>query len=461
MAKEVRIPELGENVEEAEVLSVLVSEGDEVKAEQPILELETDKATFEMPCPEAGVVKAIRVSAGDKVEIGQVVLELESAAEERDDGDDAAEDEDGGDEKVRGGGDRDRDEEERDAEPAEGEADASEREAASSEEEPAEEKASSEEGEEAEEPRPAADAGPPAPAAPSVRRFARELGVEIREVAGSGPEGRISAEDVKRHAREIIQSRPAPPGRQGRRPAPQLPDFSAFGEVEREPLSGIRRRTAENMTRSWIQIPHVAQHDRADVTELERARRALASRAKEAGTRLTLTAVVVKVAASALRVFPKFNASLDLERDEAILKSYVNIGVAVDTEHGLMAPVIRHADAKSLLEIAADLGELSERARRRKARPEDLKGSCFTVTNLGGLGTTTFAPLVQWPEVAVLGVGRIGEELRLSAGQPEARRVLPLSLSYDHRWIDGADAARFLRWVAEALENPLRLALGA
>lgn len=442
MAKEIRIPELGENVEEAEVLSVLVSEGDEVKAEQPILELETDKATFEMPCPEAGVVKAIRVSVGDKVEIGQVVMELESAGADREAADDEA-----GDEEEGRGEDRDPDEEAREEDVATSDA--------------PEGAAASEETEQTVETEPVEDTGPPAPAAPSVRRFARELGVEIGEVSGSGPEGRISTEDVKRHAREIIRGRLAAPRRRGDRGAPKLPDFSAFGEVEREPLSGIRRRTAENMTRSWIQIPHVAQHDRADVTELEQARRGLAARAKEAGAHLTLTAVVVKVAASALRVFPKFNASLDLERDEAILKQYVNVGVAVDTEHGLMAPVIRDADRKSLLEIASDLGELSERARRRKARPEDLKGSCFTVTNLGGLGTTTFAPLVQWPEVAVLGVGRIGEELRLQAGEPEARRVLPLSLSYDHRWIDGADAARFLRWVAEALENPLQLVLGA
>jgi len=503
MANEIKLPELGENVEEAEVLSILVSEGDRVEKDQPLLELETDKATVEFPSPQAGVVRSLRVSEGDTVRIGQVLLEMDEgegdAAKEKEaeagsaDEDTEADRADEGEEKAEARGEREEREkakakkgerareketekEEEEAEPKgrrkdeEAPKKAERREPAKkareekkprrekepeSEPEPEDERAAKER----EEPTPA----PPVPAAPSVRRLARELGVEVAEIEGSGPAGRISTDDVKAHVRQLLSARAAGGGRG--RAAPDafqaLPDFSRFGEVEREGMSGIRRRTAENMTRSWLSIPHVAQHDRADVTGLEAARKRLGPRVEARGGKLTVTAIAIQAVARAMRVFPKFNASLDVESEEIVFKRYVHVGVAVDTEHGLIVPVIRDADRKGLADIAVELGDLSERARSRKIRPDDIQGSNLTVTNLGGLGTTTFAPLVNWPEVAVLGLGRARREPVWSdeAGEFAPRLVLPLSLSYDHRLIDGADAARFLRWLAEAFEDPLLLVL--
>jgi len=461
MAREIAVPELGEDVTEAKVLSVRVSAGDEVKRDQGLLELETDKAAFDMPSPAAGVVKAVRVSEGDSVSVGEVVIELEEEVEERareDEPDDAeaagasASGASGEGEEHRPAGSHDREDEGYDQEEDDG---GDQDEEAGDREQEAGPPAGAE-GSEA-----PAEGGarrtPPLPAAPSVRRLARQLGLALEEVRGTGPEGRISEEDVTDHARALlVRTRRRAPG--GATPA--LPDFSRFGEVAREPLAGIRRRIADDMARSWHAIPHVTQHDRADLSELEPSRRRLSERASREGVSITLTAVAVRVAAAALQAFPRFNASLDVERQEAVLKRYVNVAVAVDTEHGLVAPVIRDADRKGLLEIARELDVLAERARQRRSRPEDLAGAGFTVTNLGGLGTTTFSPLVHWPEVAVLGMGRASEELRPGEAGPRTRLLLPLSLSYDHRWIDGADAARFLRWFAEALENPLLLQLG-
>jgi pyruvate dehydrogenase E2 component (dihydrolipoamide acetyltransferase) len=240
-----------------------------------------------------------------------------------------------------------------------------------------------------------------------------------------------------------------------------MPEFAKFGAVERKALSGMRRTTAATMARSWQLIPHVTQFDRADITELEALRRRLGERAAAAsgGAKLTLTAIVLKVAASAVRMFPKFGASLDMVREEVVYKQYVHIGVAVDTEYGLTVPVVRDVDQKSLLQIAAEIATLSDRARHRKLGPEELSGANFTVTNLGGLGTTYFSPIIRWPEVAVLGVGRAATEAIHGPNGFQPRLILPLSVSYDHRLIDGADAARFQRRIAEALEQPFLLAL--
>ena len=425
MTREVRLPELGENVEEAEVLSVLVAEGDRVEKDQSVLEVETDKASVEVPAPAAGQIKTIRVKPGDRVRIGQVILELEEpggvafaapsalAAEE-----------------------------------------AGARPAAVPDVMPLPDERT---GDVVAAPGSLSPAGL-APAGPSVRRLARELGIDIDGVAGSGPGGRISVEDVKRHARDIITQKLAQP--RGAPTVPTtflaLPDFSRYGAVERQPMSGVRRRTAETMTRSWVTIPHVTQFDRADITELEAVRKRYTARGD---TTLTITAFVIKVVADAARAFPKFNASLDVENEEILYKQYVNIGVAVDTERGLLVPVVHGADQKGLLDISRELSELSARARAHKARPEELQGANLTVTNLGGLGTTFFSPLINWPEVAVVGVGRAGVEAVHQQGAFVPRLILPLSVSYDHRLIDGADAARYLRWVAAALENPLALVL--
>jgi pyruvate dehydrogenase E2 component (dihydrolipoamide acetyltransferase) len=459
MLKEVTLPALGENVDTADVLAVLVSAGDAVRVEQPLLEVETDKATVEVPAPFGGTVRDIRVAAGEQVRVGQtiVVLEVEGEATGRGDADDRA-------------GAAETDEGDRRVSPARRDARRpSARTRETREETPRAGGAATADGVPGEglaagtAPERGLDDGEVSteeavvPAAPSVRRLARELGIDIAAVRGSGADGRISIDDVKRHTREIIAGatrRGGPPP-----PSPPLPDFTRFGPVERERMTGVRRSTALSMSRSWVAIPHVTQFDQADITELERLRRRFASRAEAAGGKLTVTALVLKVAAAALRLFPKFNASLDIDQEEIVFKKYVHIGVAVDTPHGLIVPVVRDADRKGVIEIARELAELSAKARSRRVSREDLAGACITVTNLGGLGTTYFSPLVNWPEVAVLGIGRAAEAAVHADGGFVPRLVLPLSVSYDHRLIDGADAARFLRWIAEALEQPLMLVL--
>jgi pyruvate dehydrogenase E2 component (dihydrolipoamide acetyltransferase) len=302
-----------------------------------------------------------------------------------------------------------------------------------------------------------------------VRRLARELGIDVNDVPGTGPDGRISLEDVKAYARQILsgaaptlEDRGAP--RISNAPAaafsiPDLPDFSRFGEVERVTTNKVRKVTAETMALSWNVIPHVTQFDRADITELEPWRARYAPRVEAAGGKLTVTAIAVKVVASALKVFPKFNASYDHREQELVLKKYINVGVAVDTDHGLLVPVIRDADRKNITTIAAELAELSEKSRTRKIALDDLQGANFNISNLGGLGTTYFSPIVAWPQVAVLGMGRANVEAVHRDGAFVPRSILPLAVSYDHRAVDGADCARFLRWIAEAMEQPLLLAL--
>jgi pyruvate dehydrogenase E2 component (dihydrolipoamide acetyltransferase) len=296
------------------------------------------------------------------------------------------------------------------------------------------------------------------PAAPSVRRISRELGVDIRKVPGTGPGGRISAEDVKGYVRALVaRAEDATYGTVGA--GATLPDFARWGEIERQRMTGIRRTTAARLSQAWSAIPHVTQHDKADVTELEALRRRHAPRAEQKGVKLTLTAIALKVVAAALKIFPRFGASIDVENEEIIYKRYVHLGVAVDTEHGLLVPVVRDVDRKNILEVAAELGRLAERARERKLTREEMEGATFTVTNLGGIGGTYFSPIVNFPEVAILGISRAVQEPVLANGSFVPRLLLPLSLSYDHRLIDGAEAVRFLHWVAGALEEPFRLSL--
>ena len=252
-----------------------------------------------------------------------------------------------------------------------------------------------------------------------------------------------------------------PPARlPGPHPTAQpLPDFGQWGEIEREPMSNVRRITAERLSHAWSTIPHVTQFDKADITDVERWRKEFGARAEAAGGKLTPTAIIVKIAAAALKVFPQFNASIDAPGNEVIYKKYCHIGVAVDTDRGLLVPVIRDVDQKNIIELAVELGQIAEKARNRKITPEDMQGGCFTISNLGGIGGTGFTPIVNPPEVAILGVARGSYEPVFADGKFAPRLLLPLSLSYDHRLIDGADGARFLRWMAEALENPFLLVL--
>lgn len=448
MIKEVKIPELGENIETAEVTSILVKPGDAVKLEQALLEVESDKASVEVPAPFAGVVKEIRVKAGQKIKVGQVIVTIDDEASA------------GAPPPPSG------------ATPAADAFAAQSSGAAASPPPapitapskptpapaPATPSAAGAPTNSAAGPRPG-ELGNPAAAAPSVRRLARELGVDINRVPGSGPGGRISRTDVKQYVKSVVERRIAGPSGVGGIAPAELPDFTQWGPVRREAMSGVRRKTSDKMVQSWTTIPHVTQFDEADVTALEDYRKRKAKDFEKRGVKLTVTAALLKTLALALRKFPKFNASVDLNTDEIIFKEYVHIGVAVDTDRGLLVPVIRDADKKGILDLSRELNDLAERARNRKTKPDELQGSNISLTNLGGLGTTFFTPIINWPDVAVLGVGRAKTQAIWADGGFVPRMILPLSISYDHRVIDGADAARFLRWICEALEEPIQLSL--
>ena len=447
MATDFILPELGEQVAGGDVLRILVNPGDTLTKDQPVLELETDKATIEVPSSVAGTVTEVKVQLGQKVKVGQVILTFESSA--------AA------------------------PAPAPVVAAASKDSAVGANSEqmvvghqpgleqpaPAPHRASAQvvdirDGQrQAAEPRPAGQ--PAAPASPSVRRLARELGVHIDQVPGTGPNGRVSDDDVKEHAKRIIVAAEAGGFSGSGIPTEPLPDFTKWGEIERVPMRAVRRKTAEHLTAAWLNIPHVTQQEYADITGLEDLRRRYRKVVETAGGNLTVTAVAVKIVAAALKHFPQFNSSIDIASGEIIQKKYVNIGVAVDTDRGLLVPVIRDAANKSLIQIAVDLSQISEKARARKITAEDMQGGCFTISNLGGIGGGFFTPIVNSPEVAILGIsrGRFTPVYDEASGEFTARQLLPLSLSYDHRVIDGADGIRFLRWVAEAFEQPFIMAL--
>lgn len=445
MATQFKLPHLGENIEAGDVVSVLVQKGDVVSKGQTVLELETDKAVVEVPVDVDGTVEEVHVKEGDKVAVGEPVLTLAESEPSREPARQKKESAEEAPEKAPAA-----------QEAAPEELPQEEPEVASEKKQAPSPRAEVVEFRERRPEREKLPAGRIAPASPAVRRLAREIGVDINEVQGTGPKGRISMADVKAHSKRLHESRAGLPAGTV---AVELPDFTRWGEVERESFSNVRRKTAEQMSLAWATIPHVTQYDRADITDLEEARKRYAPRAEAAGGKLTLTAILLKVVASALRVFPQFNASIDVRNQEIIYKKYYHLGVAVDTERGLLVPVLRDVDRKNILQLSVELSSLAEKARNRKISPEDLQGACFTITNLGGIGGTAFSPIVNPPEVAILGVSRASLEPVHRDGQFVPRLMLPLSLSYDHRLIDGADAARFLRWVAEALEDPFRLAL--
>ena len=447
-AAEFKLPELGENIHEGDLVRLMISAGAKVAEGQPVMELETDKAVVEVPSSVSGVVKEVRVKEGEKVKVGQVIFTLEGGAVSQ---------------PAR-------------PRPAPVEHLSGQQaarlafQAAIQAEGKTEEQALPPDLPQASVPSfsmPAqlgkvagTEHGEPIPAAPHVRRLARELGVDIRLVTGSGPGGRISEDDVKLHAKAMLASAAvvqAPVA--GHFTPPALPDFSKWGTIQRVSMRGVRRKTAEHLAEAWNTIPHVTQQDKADITELEHLRARFAPKAEQAGGKMTVTAIALKVCASALKIFPQFNASIDLPKEEIIYKQYINIGVAVDTDRGLLVPVLRDVDKKNIVELAAELSQLSQKARDKKLTPEEMTGGTFTITNLGGIGGTGFSPIVNHPEVAILGLSRSSMEPVWINGKFEARLVLPLSLSYDHRLIDGADAARFLRWIAEAFEQPFLLSV--
>jgi len=486
---EIKVPDIGD-FHDVPVIEVLVSPGDKVGAEDSLITLESDKATMEVPSPQAGVIREVRLKVNDQVSEGDVVAVLEvadhsdtgksdedsepghgggEAAGKGSGGEATARQDTGGDASAQGGGD--------------GEAQSREREAS-------EFAVPDGDGDHVREP-PAPEpvkqlpdqaghtpgaAGPPPPpagtaaavdpaqvpyASPSVRKFARELGADLKRVKGSGNGGRILKEDVTGYVKSVMTSRKEAAGGPAGFSLPAMPDvdFARFGEISVQPLSRIRKLSAGFLHRNWVGIPHVTQHDEADITDMEAFRTEHAPEAKNQGFKLTPLVFLIKASVMALREFPQFNASLDPAGENLILKSYFNIGVAVDTSEGLVVPVLRECDRKGLMELARELGEVSARAREQKLRPEDIQGGCFSISSLGGIGGTSFTPIINAPEVAILGVSRSRMQPVWDGKAFRPRLMLPLSLSYDHRVIDGAAAARFARYLASQLEDLRRLTL--
>ncbi len=466
MATEFKLPQLGEQVEKGVVLSVLVAPGDHVDRDEVVLELETDKATTEVPAPQAGTIDEVRVHEGDEVRSGDVLLTLDGEQPAQDQEKEQEEQKEQQAQETRAPEHDEREErQEREEEGSAEEKEAEEEREEVSEEPERLEKRQGEARQKRPErreqkPAPSREQTPtlaaPAPASPSVRRFARELGVDVSAVAGTGDGGRVTEDDIKSHVRSLLEELDK---LQSDRPA-ALPDFSKWGEVERVPMSAIRRATIDTVTHAWEKVPHVTQYDRADVSEMEEFRSQLAEEAEQRGGKLTVTAILVKVVAAALARFPDFNASVDVQRGELVRKQFINVGVAVDTDDGLLVPVLRDVDKKGLVDVAVELTEAARKARARKLSREELQGASFSVTNLGGLGTTRFTPIIGWPQVAILSVGRMEMRPVWQGDDFAPRKILPLGITYDHRAVDGADAARFLRWVAEAIENPMRMTLG-
>ncbi len=427
MTKEIHVPDIGD-FEDVEVIEVLVAPGDSIQAEDSLISVESDKATMEIPAPEAGVVKEVKVAVGDKVSEGSLILLLEPAG-------DAAE--------------------------------APAAESAPVEEAPAEEAPAP--SEPAAAPAPARAHVPPtankidevsfsrAHASPAVRKFARELGVDLGQVEGSGPKGRILKDDVKAFVKRAL-AQPAAGGGLGVAPMPEI-DFSQWGEVEARPLSKINKLTGQFLHRNWVTIPHVTQFDEADITDLEAFRKSMAAEYKEKGIRITPLVFLMKALVSAMKEYPRFNSSLDATGENLVLKHYYNIGIAVDTPDGLVVPVVQDVDRKSLVELAEDLGEISVKAREKKLKPADMQGGCMTISSLGGIGGTAFTPIVNAPEVAILGVSRSKMQPVWNGEEFEPRLILPLALSYDHRVIDGADGARFTAFLSRVLSDTRRLLL--
>ncbi len=427
-AREIQVPDIGD-FKEVEVIDVLVQAGDTVEQETPLITLESDKATMDIPSPAAGTVQKLLVKAGDKVSMGKPILMLEESAA-------PAKDKDKSDEKKP--------------------------------EPPAKEKRAPEPApaQEAEQPTPppppaaptssetvAANQSAKAHASPGVRRFARELGVDLGLVRGSGPKGRILKEDVKSFTKAVMSGNRV--FDQGGLSLPQSPtvDFSKFGPVETVALARIRRLSAQNVQRSWITIPHVTQFDETDISDLEEFRRSELDEAKKKGLKLTLLTFLVKAAVAALKKFPDFNSSLTPDGESLVVKQYYHVGFAVNTAQGLMVPVIRDADQKGLFEIAKELAELADKARNRKIQPGEMQGGCFTISSLGHIGGTGFTPIINAPEVGILGVSRSYMKPVYMDGKFEPRLMLPYSLSYDHRVIDGVAGAKFSRYLSMVLSD--------
>ena len=445
MARSFKLPDLGEGIHEGEVLSVLVSVGDKVNEGDTLMEVETDKAAVEVPSPYTATIKEILVKAGDVVQVGDVLITFSN-------GEEAGEEEKEKKEEEKKKAEERKRHAEKPVEPSK---------------EKVEEKAE-------EDRKPGAEKGGPIPASPATRRLARELGVALHDVNPTGPQGLVTAQDVRAFAEKGEKAGPE----EGRRalakeekvaearpitiPGPELPDFTKWGPVERIPVKSIRRATAKQMALAWSQIPHVTTYENVDVTALEDFRKTHKPEVKERGGRLSLTVFALKAVVGALKANPNFNATLDMEKGEIILKRYYHVGVAVATDDGLIVPVVRDVDRKSILELSLELKDLVDRTRLRKVKLEEMQGGTFTITNVGPMGGGHFAPIINFPEVAILGMGSARMQPAVIEKGKERyeivpRLMMPVALCIDHRVLDGADAMRFIKVVKSALEDPEQL----
>lgn len=435
MIVDINLPVIGDNIPSADVIKVNVKEGEKINVNDVIIEIETDKATVEVPSEISGIIKKVFVQEGKKAKVGEPIISVEVSDSSQETKIEKLE------EKVK------------------------EKVVEKQTTIQAQTDSSKSQKEHTHMPQlvsiPRDIPKVVAPAAPSVRRFAREIGIDIHNVRGSGKNGRISIEDVKAYAKNLNQQLQSGGiiGSGISIAKETLPDFSKFGEIDRQPMNNVRRKTAEHLSYAWATIPHVTQFDKADITELEKIRKQFSKQVESLGGKLTITAILLKVVSSAMKVFPQFNSSVDMEKNEIIYKKYFNVGVAVDTEKGLLVPVIKDVDKKNIIQLSVELAEISQKARDKKLSLEDMQGGCFTISNLGGIGGTYFTPIVNSPEVAILGVSKSSIEPIYVDGEFRPRLMMPLSLSYDHRIIDGADGIRFLRWIVNALENPFLLSL--
>ncbi|MDN3596317.1 2-oxo acid dehydrogenase subunit E2 [Zunongwangia endophytica] len=474
MAIEIKVPQIADGVETATVSEILVAEGDKIEKDQGVIAVESDKASVEVPSSDAGTVKEIKISEGDEVKVGQVIIlleddgesdeeededteessedtkEKEDTSEEESEDTDDAEQKDGKKKKKvkeeKAGDSKDSDDDEEEDSDDEKASKNKESDESESDNEDKKEKKKSEKSS-------GKSTGAGIQASPGTRRLARELGVDLSELAEE-ISGKISEKDVKEFAKGGSQ-------KSTKSASVSLPDFEKWGSVERKSLNSIRKATAKNVTASWQAVPHVFQFDEADITDIQQYLEANQKKAEKAGGKLTITALLTKIVAGALVQFPKFNASVDMENQEMILKNYVNIGIAVATEKGLLVPVIKNADRKSIIEIAAELSTIAEKARDGKLSKEDMEGANFSISNLGGIGGTNFTPIVPAPQSGILGISRSAKKPVYIEDEFKPRDILPLCLSYDHRLIDGADGAAFINWITQALEDPYKALLGA
>jgi len=432
MSKEILVPDIGD-FSEVEIIEILVSVGDTINAEDSLISVESDKAAMEIPAPEAGTVKEIKVKLGDSISQGNLILLLEPAADSATVAPSTHE-------------------ETKPATAAPPAAIVSKPTAKNNlaRSAPAPHK-----------PSPTAKINEAsfakAHASPSVRKFSREIGVDLGQVEGTGRKGRITKEDVQNFVKRALSQCEASGGL-GVAPMPEI-DFSQWGKIESQPLTKINKLTGQNLHRNWVTIPHVTQFDEADITDLEIFRKSMAPEYKDKGIKITMLTFLMKAVVSALKAYPRFNSSLDATGENLILKHYFNVGIAVDTPAGLVVPVVQDVDRKSLVDLAAELGEISTKARDKKLKVADMQGGSITISSLGGIGGTKFTPIVNAPEVAILGVSRSKMSPVWNGKEFEPRLILPLSLSYDHRVIDGADGARFTSFLNRVLSDTRRLLL--